>query len=41
MYRWFCLFLVAALFVPVIGCASDDRDNDDDDGASLKIDVDD
>ena len=38
--KWWKLFLIAALFAPVVGCAVDD-DDDDKDGASLKIDVDD
>ena len=37
--KWWKLFLIAALFAPVVGCAVDD--DDDKDGASLKIDVDD
>lgn len=37
--KWWKLFLIVALFSPVIGCEVD-ADADDDD-ASLKVDVDD
>ncbi len=36
--KWWKLLLIAALFAPVVGCSVD---AEDDDGASLKVDVDD
>lgn len=39
MKRWMLALLVAVLGINTIGC-NNDKDNDDDDGASLKVDVD-
>jgi hypothetical protein len=35
--KWWKLFLIVALFTPVIGCEV--HDHDDDDGAGLKAEV--
>lgn len=40
MKAWMIALLVAVLGVSAVGC-NNDKDNDDDDGASLKVDVDD
>lgn len=39
MKRWMLALLVAVLGLNAAGCRND-RDGDDDDGASLKVDVD-
>ena len=39
MKRWMLALLVAVLGVSALGC-NNDKDHDDDDGASLKVDVD-
>ncbi len=39
--KWWKLILIAALFTPVIGCEVHDHDDDKDDGASLKVKIDD
>ena len=39
MKAWMIALLVAVLGVSAVGC--NNKDNDDDDGASLKVDVDD
>ena len=40
MKRWMLALLVAMFAVTAVGC-NNDKDRDDDDGASLKVDVDD
>ena len=40
MKRWILALLVAVFAVTVVGC-NNDKDHDDDDGASLKVKVDD
>ena len=40
MKRWMLVVLVAVLGMQVIGCKAKSEVDDDDDGASLKVDVD-
>lgn len=40
MKRWMIALLVAMLGVSAVGCNNDKDVDDDDDGASLKVDVD-